>query len=45
MLRKAEVWPFIRNKDFLKLNESNKKLKITTKKSKLAKELEELLSY
>lgn len=44
-LRKAEVWPFIKNKDFLKLNESNKSLASKNKKSKLAKELEELLSY
>jgi len=41
-LRKAEVWPLVKNKAFLKLNESNKNAK--AKKSRLLKELDDLLS-
>lgn len=41
-LRKAEVWPLVKNKDFLKLNETNKNIK--SKKNRISKELEDLLS-
>lgn len=41
-LRKAEVWPLIANKQFLKLNDTNKSVNV--KKARISKELEELLS-
>lgn len=39
-LRNAEVWQLIKNKDFLKVNDANKK----SKKVKVTKELEDLIS-
>lgn len=41
-LRKAEIWDLIANKQFLKLNESNKS--VSVKKSRISKELEDLLA-
>ena len=39
-LRKAEVWQLVKNKEFLKVNDANKK----SKKVKVSKELEDLIS-
>jgi hypothetical protein len=40
-LRKAEVWPLIANKQFLKLNDNNKS--VSVKQQRISKELEDLL--